>query len=167
MLHHNLSPILSTYRAVNATAAGTSEIDGASFDMQATFGGPFQAIRYICALGTATDNHVTSLKIQGSPDNSTWSDIANSQQGPANATGDSNKLLISEVYEPQFRYLRPVVTRGTQNCAVDSVVGEAFQARATPITTQDATVSVPTASHGSATAKPYNLTPQPGVAGTA
>ncbi len=163
---HNLSPVVSTYLASTNVAAGTTDVNGTSFDMQSTFGGPYQGIRFIAALGTATTTHVTSLKIQGSTDNSTFVDIANSQQGPAQDLA-SDTLLVTEVYQPQYRYVRPVLDRGTANCVLNAIIGEAFGARAVPITTQDATVLVPTASHGFAAAKPYNLTPQPGVAGTA
>lgn len=163
---HNLGNNVGYYRPVNATVAGSSNINGAGYDLVGSFGGPFDGMQFICSMGTLNATQTTSIKMQGSADNSTWTDIATSQQGPAN-DGDSNKLLITEAYRIQYRYVRPVVVRGTANAVIDSVVGIAFGAKSFPVNTQDATVSVPTNSHASSTAVPVNIVNPPAIGGTA
>ena len=136
------------YRAMNAQTAGTTTVNGSSIDMLASFGGAFDCVCFICALNTLIATQQTILKVQGSLDNSTWTgtggDIGGSHQGPPQ-DADSNKLLIVDGYRYQFRYLRPVVVRGTANAAIDAVIGIAYNAHSYPVTTQDTTVSTPQA----------------------
>jgi len=173
MEFHNLGFNAYFYRASNAVAAGTTAINGTSIDMVGSFGGPFDGVCYIAALGTLTASQVTTLKVQGSVDNSTWTgsngDLLNTHQGPAN-DADSNKLLITDGYRYQFRYLRPVLSRGTANAVLDSLIGIAYNAHSLPITTQDSTVSVPAAGgsgmNGSGAAAPVNVVRYAGL-GTA
>lgn len=142
----NLGYSAAFYRAANATAAGQTAINGTSFDMLASFGGPFDCILFIAALGALTASQQTILKAQGSVDNATWTgtggDLLASHQGPP-PDGDGNKLLVLDIFRPQFRYVRPVVSRGTANAAVDAVIGIAYNAHSLPITSQPATVSTP------------------------
>lgn len=119
-------------RSVNATAAGTSAVNGSTVDMQ-----NFESVTFIAALGTLTASQVTSLKAQGSTDNSTWADIPNAATAAA-ADADSNKLLVLEVFRPMQRYVRAVVNRGTANAVVDAVI--AIQSGPRKLSTiQDAT----------------------------
>lgn len=136
-MQRNLTYGCVTKRSINATAAGTSTINGAAVD---TLG--FDAFRAVALLGALTATQVTSMKIQGSADGSTnWTDMGPSSTGNA-ADGDSNKLLISEIFRPQtYRYIRPVILRGTANAVVDGVIVELFLARVEPVT-QDSTVSL-------------------------
>ena len=121
-------------RPVTATAAGTTAINGNSYDMQ-----DFEGIVFVCSMGTLTATQVTSLKAQGSSDNSTWADIAGAVTANA-ADADSNKLLVLDVYRPQQRYVRCVVNRGTANAVIDSVIALQYGAKKTP-TTQSTDVS--------------------------
>jgi hypothetical protein len=135
-MQRNLTYGCVTKRPVNATVAGTSAINGSAVD---TLG--FEAVRFVALLGTLTATQVTSMKIQGSLDGSTnWTDMGPSSTGNA-ADADSNKLLITEVFRPQYRYLRPVILRGTANAVVDGVIAELFLPRVEPVT-QDANVSL-------------------------
>ncbi len=153
-------------RSSNAVVAGTTEIDGASVDMLGASGGPFESAIAIVCMGTLTSTQVTTLKWQGSTDNSTFTDLAGTHQGPANDT-DSNKMLISEIYRPTgYRYVRPVVTRGTANAVIDSIVVIAHNPHSYPVPSQDSTVSTPTSSGMGSTAVPVNVARYV-VAGTA
>jgi hypothetical protein len=133
----NLTPATVTFRAVNATAAGTTAINGASINTKSPQ--QFQGVRAVAGLGALTATQVTRLKLQGSNDNATWTDLGNTGSGYA-ADADSNKLLITETYRPMYPYIRPVVERGTANAVVDFVILELFLAAREPVT-QDATVS--------------------------
>lgn len=121
-------------RPVNATAAGTTAINGTGYDMQ-----DFEGIVFICAMGTLTATQVTSLKAQGSADNSVWADISGATTAAA-ADGDSNKVLLLDVYRPQQRYVRPVVNRATANAVIDGVVAIQYGPKKAP-TTQSSDVS--------------------------
>lgn len=140
----NLGVSAKFARGANATAAGTSDINGASFDTNQA-GGPYNCFLAIAAVGTLTATQVTSLKIQGSADNSTWSDLSGVVQGPV-ADTDGNKLIIVDVFRPKFRYLRAVLDRGTANAVLDAIIYIGYNAGGVPILTQDSTVAVPAVS---------------------
>lgn len=140
-----LSQRVKTVRVVNATAAGTSDINGSTLDMAG-----YDSVRFIALLGTLTATQVTLLKAQQG-DASNLSDAADITGATTTAAGDSdgNKMLILDVVRPQKRYVRCVVDRGTANAVVDGVIAELYNARVEAITA-DTTVSqqaisVPTA----------------------
>lgn len=90
-------------------------------------------------MGGVYGGQVTSLKLQGSTDNVNWSDLAGTNAGPL-ADSDGNKMLVSEIYRPTFRYIRPVIVRGTANAVIDSVVADLHEPKVEP-TVQDSSVS--------------------------
>jgi hypothetical protein len=139
-----------TVRVMNAVAAGTTNQNGTAVDMLA--GGQFRGVRFTALFGALTATQVTSLKVQGSADNITFSDLAGTNTA-ALADGDGNKMLISEVYRPTYRYVRPVVLRATANAAIDGVIAELFEPGTEP-TTQDTSVS----------ASKQNISPAAGTA---
>lgn len=124
--------------AVNVpqSAAGTTTVNGTAIDLTAT---PADIVRFICILGTLTATQTTSLKIQSSPDNSTWTDVTGSATANA-ADADSNKLLLCEWIRPNTRYVRSVVVRGTANAVIGGVVALLQNVRSAPIA-NDTTVS--------------------------
>lgn len=125
-------------RVVNATAAGTSAINGSAIDMQ-----DFETVVFECLMGTLTAGQVTSLKAQGSTDNGgsdPYADIAGMVTSNA-LDADSNKLLLLEVNRPQKRYIRCVVNRATQNAVIDGVVAIQFGPKKAPVTQDATTVS--------------------------
>lgn len=130
----NLTYDTKVTRVLNAVVAGTTDQTGTSVDMQG-----FAGVRFVAAFGTLTATQVTSLYAEGSADNSNWSALANTRVGPL-ADGDSNKLLVLDIYRPTHRYIRPVVDRGTANAVIDGVVAEQYGPRKAPIT-KDATVA--------------------------
>jgi hypothetical protein len=122
-------------RPVNATAAGATAINGTGYDMQ-----DYEGILFICAMGTLSATQVTSLKAQGSADNSAFADITGAATAAA-ADPDSNKLLVLDVYRPQQRYVRPVVNRATANAVIDGVIALRYGQKKVPTTQPTADVS--------------------------
>jgi len=135
MSQHNLSPSAVKQRVANSAAAGTTAVNSAAVDTQG-----FQGLVFTALLGALTATQVTSAKLQYSADGATgWADVAGSNT-PAMADGDSNKMLVIELYKPQARYVRMVVNRATANAALDAIIVELLGAARTPVV-QDATVS--------------------------
>ena len=127
--------VLAT-RVVNATAAGTTAVNGTVLDMA-----NWEGVMFVASFGALTATQVTKLKIQQGllADGSDMADLEGSATA-ALADGDGNKMLIAEVYQPRERYVRCVVVRGTANAVVDSVVAYQYGPRKIPVT-QSSTVS--------------------------
>lgn len=125
-----LSENVRIVRSHNAGAAGTTDLNGASLDLQ-TLGA--QAVLFLLALGTLTASQVTTLKAQSSPDDATWTDIAGGVTAAA-ADADSNKVLALDIRHPPARYVRAVVDRGTANAVVDAVLALPYDFRTLPAT---------------------------------
>ena len=125
-------------RTINATAAGTTAVNGSAIDMSG-----WDGISFIAAFGTLTATQVTSLKAQGGAASnlSDAADLAGTSTGTM-ADGDSNKALALDVYRPRQRYIRVVVVRGTANAVVDGVVAILYRGRQLPLATQDTTMSL-------------------------
>ena len=83
---------------------------------------------------------MTSLKVQQGDlaDGSDMADLEGSLH-TALADADGNKCLVTDVFRPQKRYVRPVVTRGTANAVIDGVIALQYSARTEPVA-NDATV---------------------------
>lgn len=108
-------------------AAATSDINGASVDMQG-----FEGVTFICTMGAITSTAVTSIKAQQSTDDSAFSDLEGTAQTIAD--DDDDKVFYIDVYKPQKRYVRPVIDRATANAVVASVVAVQYGARKAPVT---------------------------------
>ncbi len=132
----NLSKVAKIVRLVNATAAGTSDINGTHVDMKG-----YESVTFIAGFGALTATQVTALKAQQGAlaDDSDMADLAGTKVGPL-ADGDSNKLLALEIVRPRERYVRPVVDRGTANAVVDFVIALLYKADKEPVT-HDASVA--------------------------
>jgi predicted cobalt transporter CbtA len=123
-------------RVANATAAGTSDINGTVVDMQG-----FAGVICIAALGALTATQVTKLiaesstVIDGSGD--AFAQIATTT---AAADADGTKLFVLEVWAPRERFIRFTVDRGTANAVLDSLVVIKYRAQIVP-TTQGSTVA--------------------------
>src|SRR5512137_837557 len=131
----NLSKAVKVARVLNGVAAGTTEQSGSVVDMQG-----FEGVQFVALFGALTATQVTSLKVQQGTlaDGSDMPDLAGSLH-TALADADGNKCLVTDVYRPQKRYVRAVVTRGTANAVIDGVIALQYSARVQPIT-NDSTV---------------------------
>ena len=137
MQGHNLTHNVLTTQVMNSVAAGTSAQNSASVDLRG-----YEGVRFIADFGTLTATQVTSVKAQQSSDDGVaddFSDIKGSLSA-AMADGDSNKILILDIYRPQKRYVRLVVNRATANAVIDGVVAELYRAERAAIA-KDADVS--------------------------
>lgn len=127
-MNRNLGYAAVTVVCNDGTAAGTTSVNGSSVNMTG-----FESVRFVALLGTLTSTQVTELKAQGSNDNSTWTDLANTHTGPA-ADGDSGKTLILDLFRPQYTYVRPVLVRGTANAVLQGIIADLYLAHWEPVT---------------------------------
>lgn len=137
-------------RVLNAVAAGTTNQNTSSVDMQG-----WDSVEFVLHMGALTATQVTKLKAQQSSDDAStdaFDDLAGSATAAA-ADADSGKLLRCEVVKPTKRYVRAVVLRGTENAVLNSVIAIQRRARRVPITqstTVSAVKSVATPAEGTA-----------------
>lgn len=124
-----LNEIVRIMRSTNATGAGSTDVNGNGFDMEAD--GGYDGILFIAAIGTLTGTQVTTLHAQVSSDDASadaYADLAGTET-TAMADGDSNKLIVLDIYKPPERWVRPVLDRATANAVLDSVVAIAYRGR--------------------------------------
>ena len=133
MQSHFLSDAIVPQRAANATAAGTTAINGATVDMQTA--PTCRSCLFLAFLGALTATQVTQLKMQVSDDGTTWADaMVNGSivQTAAAADADSNKILMLDVRYVGHRYVRPVLVRGTANAVLDAMISIPYESTAMP-----------------------------------
>lgn len=119
-------------RPINATAAGTTDINGTGVDMQAD--GGYDGILFVLAVGALTASQVTKLLAQSSTDDGSadaYVAILNSTTASF-ADADGNKLAVLDVFRPPERWVRPVVDRATANAAVDGVIAIQYRGKKRP-----------------------------------
>lgn len=136
-MNHQLLKNVRVDRTMNAVAAGTSDQTSSAVDLKG-----FDGILWIVLFGTLTAGQVTSIKGQQSSDDGStdgYSDIEGSASA-ALADGDSNKMLLLDIYRPGKRYQKLVIDRGTQNAVIDGVIAIPYHAHNKPVT-QGSTVS--------------------------
>ena len=122
----NLSKAAKLVRVSNAVAAGTTTVNSASVDMQG-----FHGVAFAVEFGAITAGAATAIKLQGSHDGTAWDDLKNTSQTVADSA--DNKTFVADVMRPMHRYLRAVVSRATQNAAVDSILAIAYGADREPV----------------------------------
>ncbi|MEN1679879.1 MAG: hypothetical protein AAGJ46_09810 [Planctomycetota bacterium] len=122
----NLSRSCKRTRVANAAAAGQTEVVSTSID-----GRGFDACEFVVSFGAIVTGAVTTVKAQGSADNTTFTDLAGVSQSVADDA--DNSVVIVDVGHPRHRYLRCVVTRATQDATVDGIVAQQYLAREEPV----------------------------------
>lgn len=145
LMSNMLSTTVKLQRVLNATAAGTTNVNTSSVDLQNKDG-----VRFVVAFGALTATQVTSVKLQGSNDNSNWSDLLDPDTASVITTGnladgDSNKIVSLEVYKCKRRYVRAVIVRGTANAVIDGAWAEIPQRNMLPMTLDTTQTSAGTA----------------------
>lgn len=128
----NLATCTKATRVANAQAAGQTTVNSSSIDMAG-----FSSAIFVVAMGAITAGAATACKLQGSDDDTNWSDLYGTSQSVPD-DGD-NKLYLMEIPKPRHRYLRAVVTRATQDSVVDAIVAVQSNASTLP-TTHDSSV---------------------------
>lgn len=112
----NLSKKIKISREVTVTAgaAAATDIDGTTIDMQGFFG-----VLFVVQLGAIVAGAVTSFKVQGSDDDSSWDDLEGTEQTIAD--DDDEEVYYVEVTNPKNRYIRLHVDRATQNATLTAL----------------------------------------------
>lgn len=117
----------------NAVAAGVTAINCDSVDLKDHSGVEFCAV-----FGAITAGAATSVKAQGSDNNSDWSDLTGTSITVADDEDDT--AFVIDLSNPIHRYARMVVLRATQNAVLEAAVARMYGPGTAP-TTQGATVS--------------------------
>lgn len=145
----NLSKNTKISQAITVTAgaAGTTDINGATLDMQ-----DYEGVWMVVTFGAITANAVTSIKAQqgAQSDLSDAADLAGTAQTIADT--DDEKTFYIDLYKPAERYVRLVVDRGTQNAVVASAEYIQYEPRKAPT------------SHGSNVSGETHVSPSEGTA---
>lgn len=130
-----------------AGAAGTTDINGATLDMQG-----FEGVLMMVTFGAITASAVTSIKAQqgAQSDLSDAADLAGTGQTVADS--DDEDIFVIDLYRPAERYVRVVVDRGTQNAVVSSATYIQYGAANAPT------------SHGSTVNSETHVSPSEGTA---
>lgn len=134
----HLTDLVKTINVSLATVAGTSTVTSSVVDMTG-----YNACRFVCTTGDATSGTVLTLTVKSNTANSTSSPTpvteASSTVTSASATDCDEKILIVDVIKPGGKYVFATLGRSTQNCVMNSMVCELYNAKALPVTA-DATV---------------------------
>lgn len=99
-------------------AAGTS--DTLTSETIDTLG--YEGVSFVAAVGTVTGSGTATCKLQQSSDDGVlddYTDLAGSSNQFVGA--DDNAIRITEVYRPNKRYLKHVITRATANSVIDGL----------------------------------------------
>ena len=131
----NISKEVKVARVMNAVAAGVTVENSSVIDMQ-----NYDGVVFIAAFGAITAGAVTSAKAQqGAASN--LSDAADLKGTKITiADTDDDKVAVLDIYRPQKRYSRLVVSRATANAVIDGVVALQYKGKKAPVT-QDASVA--------------------------
>ena len=133
-------------RVMNAVAAGTTSETSDVVDMQ-----NYEGVLFVAEFGTLTADQTTALNAQQSPSSdSGFGDLAGTTTDPLD-DDDDNKLLVLDIKNPQQRYVRCVVTRGTADAVIDGVIAIQYGPRKKPVA-KHSTVAASKAVSGAAEA---------------
>lgn len=131
----NVLKDIKIIRVANAAGAGQSAITSSIVDAKG-----FDAVCAIALLNTVTGGCQLGLQLQDNTTNQT-SGMANAGTPAAysdQAGESSNTLLITDVLNigaaAQKRYVQAVLTRTTQNAAVDGIVFLLYRSKNRPVT---------------------------------
>lgn len=132
----NLTTFGKLTRVVDATAAGTTDVNGTVVDMKG-----FDACTFIVGFGTITVAAVSGIHVQQGElaNGSDMADLVGTSVSVAD-TAD-NQIVAVEVTQPRERYLRVVVDRATANAVIDFGIAIQTSAQVEPVT-HDATTVV-------------------------
>ena len=134
----NLSKDAKLVRHSAAVAAGATAITpSAGVDCKG-----FDGCLFIAAFGAIVSGAVTSVKVQQSDDDGVadgFSDLAGTSVTVADDA--DGKLVYVDVVRPRKRYLKMIVSRGTQNATLDGITAVLYDPKVAPTTHDAATVA--------------------------
>jgi hypothetical protein len=111
--------------ATGQTAITSSAVDTAGYT----------GVRFLVAIGPVTASAATSIKLQQSDDDGSsdaYSDIVGTSQTIADSA--DNTHIYADIFQPQKRYLKLVVSRATQDATIGAVFAELYGASTLPVT---------------------------------
>lgn len=127
----NLLKSVEIRRVMNGVVAGTSVQTSTVIDTQG-----YDGVLIVAAYGVVSATAVTVLKAQQSSDDAAtdaYDDLASSALTQLVATTDNNKTHALDIYRPQKRYLKAIVTRATGNVVIDGVFAILYKSSKKPI----------------------------------
>ena len=145
-LNYSLGDLVSTIRVNGPAAAGATAINCTAVNLSLLGG---NAVLGIVGVGALTATQVTSLKVQESDDNSTWSDVTNSQTSNL-SDSDGSKLMLASAVNLQKKWVRLVINRATANAVVELAVMQVFGIKSSVPLAKDASVAVQSAGYSTA-----------------
>ena len=138
-MHNLTSNVLTSYGGAAVSAASNTDDNSTIVDMTG-----YDGVRFYTTITDSVATGVATLKIEGNSSNSDsgMAAITGASAAKTCAVNDdiNGKLLIVDVYKPQYRYVQGVRTSGTANIAFGEIHCERYRAHSNPVTA-DATVS--------------------------
>lgn len=123
-------------RVMNGVAAGTSAQTSSAIDMAG-----FDAVKIYSLFGAITTGALTSVKVQQSSDDASADAYADLEGTSVTvADDDDNQVVVHDIVAPRERYLKVVISRGTQNAVIDGIIAVLYKARSAPATNDASTV---------------------------
>lgn len=129
-----LSSQVNVVRLSNGAVAAQTEIDSTAID---TAG--YDGVMFLTAFGAITGGSDVDVKLQDGATASPTTDVAGSNVPVADT--NSNKQVLHDIYRPQKRYLRVVVTRTTANTVLDGIWAILYRGRKEPISVDATSVA--------------------------
>ena len=135
----NLSKNAKFLRLNGAISAATTDVTNmTSIDMLG-----YQAVTLLVSAAAITSGAVTTVKMQQSSDDGVadgYSDLEGTSVSISDASDST--LTVLEIANPQKRYLKPVITRGTQNAAFEGVFAICTGPKVAPVTQSTTHVTI-------------------------
>jgi hypothetical protein len=126
-------------RLSGAIAAATTDVTNmTSVDMVG-----YNSLTLMVSAAAITTGAVTKVKMQQSSDDGVADGYSDLEGTSVTIADDSdNKMVVLEVKDPQKRYLKPVITRGTQNAAFEGVFAIQIGAKVLPVSQSTTHVTI-------------------------
>jgi hypothetical protein len=108
--------------------AGVADIKGTDCDMEG-----YEGVLMVVTFGTITGSAVTSIKAQQSVDTTDGNYADLTGTGQTIADTDDDMTFYIDLFQPEKRYVRLYVDRGTQNAVVASATYIKYGAKVKPV----------------------------------
>ena len=118
-------------RLSGAIAAATTDATSiTSVDMRG-----FSGLTLLVSAAAITSGALTVVKLHQSDDDGSTDAYSDIEGSALSIADDSDgKLTVVEMVDPQKRYVKPVITRGTQNAAFEAVLAVQTGPKTAPVT---------------------------------
>lgn len=123
-------------RPLAGVVAGTTLQTGSAVDMAG-----WEGVKFYYQFGAITAGAVTSCKVQQSSDDGAadaYADLLGSSVTVAD--DDDGQVVVIDIKRPKERYLKPLISRGTQNAVIDGILAVRYGPRTKDTSEAAATV---------------------------